>query len=268
VATVSSSGTVTAVAAGSATITGTYEGQSGSVALTVSEEEDAEEEVATVTETFEFDPVPPDDIMLDDTGHFRVNITQNGTSERIVDGVTSSNPTVLTLALEGDRWRYTGTGAGSAEIRVVHGDSRRLTHAIQVEVPPTPWSRTGTGNTIIDIPTRITRIRVEGEYNGYSSNFIVWCGVSGEGVTLMVNELLGTGWGDTSYSGIHSALRTYSDEPCRELEIESSSGVQWSFTETSPRSGLSPAATTGSLAGDVDAVQRLRRQAKTKRQQR
>ena len=224
-----------------------------------------------VTETFEFDPVPPNDIMEGDTGHFRVNMTRNGTRERIVDGVTSSAPTVLTLALEGDRWRYTGTGPGTAEIRVVHGDSRRLTHAMRVQERPTPWSRTGTGATIIDLPTRITRIRIEGEYNGRGENFVVWCGVSGDRGGLLVNEILGTRSGySTTYSGIHSARRSYGGrgQPCRELQVRHSSGVRWSITETAPRSGLSPAATTGSLAGDVDAVQRLRRQATTAPRQR
>ena len=224
-----------------------------------------------VTETFEFDPVPPTDIMEGDTGHFRVNIIRNGTRERIVDGVTSSAPTVLTLALEGDRWRYTGTGPGTAEIRVVHGDSRRLTHAMRVQERPTSWSRTGTGATIIDLPTRITRIRIEGEYNGRIENFVVWCGVSGDRGGLLVNEILGTSSGySTTYSGIHSARRSYggSGQPCRELQVEHSSGVRWSITETAPRSGLSPAATTGSLAGDVDVVQRLRRHATTAPRQR
>jgi hypothetical protein len=273
VATVSSSGTVTAVAAGSATITATYEGQSGSVALTVSE--------VTVTETFEFDPLPPSDIMEGDTGHFRVNITRNGTSERIVDGVTSSAPTVLTLKLEGDRWRYTGTGPGTAEIRVVYGDSRRLTHAVRVEERPTPWSSAGSGATIIDLPTRITRIRITGTYNGSSENFTVWCGIPSDRGGLLVNEILGTRsyTSGTTYSGIHSALRSYggTGQPCRELQVKYASGVQWSITETAPRSGLSetaprsglsPAATTGSLADDVAAEQRLRRQVETARRQR
>ncbi len=140
----------------------------------------------------------------------------------------------------------------------------------------TPWSRTGTGATIMYLPTRITHIRIEGEHNGQLVvNFIVWCGSGDDLGGLLVNEILGTYSGySTTYSGIHSALRSYSTagQPCGELEVITSSDLQWSITETAPRSGLSetaprsglsPAATTGSLAGDVDAVQRLRRQATT-----
>lgn len=43
---------------------------------------------------------------------------------------------MLRLALEGDRWRYTGIVAGTAEIRVTQDDTRRLTHAVDVRAAP------------------------------------------------------------------------------------------------------------------------------------
>ena len=92
-----------------------------------------------VEPTFAFDPAPPATIMAGDTGHFRVNIIEaTGSRQRLTTGVTSSAESVVRINLEGDRWRYTGVGAGSAEIRVVHNDKRRLTHTMTVQAPPEP----------------------------------------------------------------------------------------------------------------------------------
>ena len=85
---------------------------------------------------YAFAPLPPSRIEVGDTGHFRVNVTRNGSRERLTEGVSSSAPNVLELRLEGDRYRYTGRGVGTAEIRVSHEGERRLTHTVQVERGP------------------------------------------------------------------------------------------------------------------------------------
>ena len=81
------------------------------------------------------------------------------------------------------------------------------------------WQVAGTGASIFDIPAAITRIRIEGEYSGRSENFVVWCGAPGDRGALLVNEILGTYWDRTTYSGIHPARREYNSagDPCREL---------------------------------------------------
>ena len=84
---------------------------------------------------FAFEPVPPATITRGDAGHFRVNITRDGNRERLTDGVTSSAESVVRLDPEGDRYRYTGVGAGHAEIRVEYEGERRLTHSMTVEQP-------------------------------------------------------------------------------------------------------------------------------------
>ena len=84
------------------------------------------------------------------------------------------------------------------------------------------WSRSGAGDMVFDMPTYVKRVRIIGTYNGYSSNFIVWVGGD-----LLVNELLGTGWGQTRYDGTHLTTGGV-------VEIKHSSGVSWSFTEVSP----------------------------------
>jgi hypothetical protein len=83
----------------------------------------------------------------------------------------------------------------------------------------TIWSRSGQGDMVFDMPTYVSRVRIIGIYTGYSSNFIVYVGGH-----LLVNELLGTGWGTTSYDG---TLLTTGGV----VEIKYSSGVSWSFTE-------------------------------------
>ncbi len=90
---------------------------------------------------------------------------------------------------------------------------------------PTPrplWSQNGTGDMVFDMPLDVARVRVVGTYTGYSSNFVVWIN---KPRTLLVNELLGTGWGKTVYDG---TLLTGGGGV---VSIEGSSGVAWSFTE-------------------------------------
>ncbi len=87
---------------------------------------------------------------------------------------------------------------------------------------PALWTRAGTGDMVFDMPSYVARVRVVGTYTGHSSNFIVWIN---KPRTLLVNELLGTGWGKTTYDG------TLLTEGGGVVSIEGSSGVVWSFTE-------------------------------------
>ena len=112
-------------------------------------------------------------------------------------------------------------------------------------VPPTQtWTRQGSGPAILDLPSRIQRIRIEGTYNGFGVNFVVWCGVSGDRGCLLVNEILGTASvaSGTRYSGVHSALRSYGGrgQPCRELAIEYSVGVDWKILEVAAQMLVPP----------------------------
>ena len=127
--------------------------------------------------------------------------------------------------------------------------------------PGASWSALGLGATILELPTHIRRIRIEGEYSGFGENFIVWCGPPEDRGGLLVNEILGTSGIaiGTRYAGVHSALRAYGGrgEPCRELSIEHSFGVQWRITQVDSNSASfgSDAVPRGrSLLGDVRAV--------------
>lgn len=86
-------------------------------------------------------------------------------------------------------------------------------------LPTVPFRRIGTGDTVFDMPTYFTRIRVTGTYTGNSSNFIVY--VAGR---LLVNELLGRAWNTTVFDGTYLTSGGVT-------EIKLSSGVAWTFTE-------------------------------------
>ena len=88
------------------------------------------------------------------------------------------------------------------------------------DTPPVTWSHSGVGNTVFDKPMSARRVRVTGTYSGRSQNFAVYCGGR-----LMINTIIGTSRSPSSYSGIHNMGH------CGEVEIVSSEGVQWSFTE-------------------------------------
>ena len=90
----------------------------------------------------------------------------------------------------------------------------------------TPWRASGTGANIIDMPERVTRIRITGEYQGSLANFTVWCGSPGDRGGLLVNETLGTR-DLTRYEGIHTARRTYGGAGVRSRRTVSGIGDQW-----------------------------------------
>jgi hypothetical protein len=88
-----------------------------------------------------------------------------------------------------------------------------------IHVDPPLWLRGGTGDTVFDMPTYITRVRIVADYPGSSSNFIVYIGGR-----LIVNELVGRSWGQPHFEGTYLTAGGV-------VEIKHSSGVAWSLTE-------------------------------------
>ena len=86
---------------------------------------------------------------------------------------------------------------------------------------PNPiYTKTGTGDNVFDIPSYVTRVKITGDYSGNSSNFIVY--IAGK---LVVNELVGRGWGQTHFEG------TYLIAGGGVAQVQLSSGVSWTVTE-------------------------------------
>ena len=199
------------------------------------------------------------ELVVGETVQLAANIEMSDGSvrENVSAEWTSSNTTVARVSNNG---LVTARQPGVFSVSVqAEGLTARIT-GLRVVPRLEPWSRSGTGATILDLPTRITRIRIEGEYTGRVEHFSVWCGSFGDYGGLLVNEIIGTN-SSTRYSGVHSALRRYNNRgaPCRELEI-GGTGVRWTITEVAPTSGLSLAVSKGSLSADLDAVERAKAQ--------
>lgn len=133
--------------------------------------------------------------------------TTNANGEYRFDGLTSGNANLSANA----------SGYSESRAGIFINGTNTLNFALQ---RAQLWSQSGQGNSVFDKPSFVTRARITGSFTGFSSNFVVWCGRS-----LLVNELLGTGWGTTRYEGTHSTSN------CTEIRVENSSGVSWTFTE-------------------------------------
>jgi len=137
----------------------------------------------------------------------------DGTTKAATGTWGSDNMNVATVNQSG---LVTGVSAGNATIFIDTTSGLRGSKKMKVR---NLWSKSGKGDSVFNMPTYVSRVRVIGTYTGYSSNFIVY--VDG---WLLVNELLGTGWGTTTYDG---TLLTSGGV----VEIKYSSGVSWSFTQ-------------------------------------
>ena len=95
----------------------------------------------------------------------------------------------------------------------ITGDTRR-----DVRVTPF-WTASGIGNTVLDMPTYVSRVRITGRYDSNSTNFVVRIGGR-----LIVNELLGRAWSSTTYNGLHLVSGGVT-------EITLSRDVTWTFAQ-------------------------------------
>ena len=213
----------------------------------------------------------------DDVDYFRVEVAESGVLVvALTTGGLDTHGTIEDSAGtflasnddggEGSNFRVTVTvDAGTYYIRVRGFDDESGPYTLHVEVRELEegdWSATGTGARLLDLPNDIEYVRITGEFQGNSQNFTVWCGsdTDDDRGGLLVNELMGTSWDQTRFSGIFSTRRRYNNagDPCGQLEINYSVGVQWTITEVaSPRGKVvSISAATGSEFEDRQAVQR------------
>ncbi len=94
------------------------------------------------------------------------------------------------------------------------------------------FSRSGNGNDVFTIPSYISKVRITGTYTANSSNFVVWNGppnTNCDGTInvnchLVVNDLIGTGWGKTVSDGVYLVSQNG-------FQIILSTGVAWTLTE-------------------------------------
>ena len=122
-------------------------------------------------------------------------------------GLTVAVTAVLTAC--GGEGGYTGTLNGS-KTPVVSSPA---------PIQSASFSKTGTGDTVFDLPSSVTRIQIQATYNGNSSNFIVH--IAGN---LIVNELLGSSYKSVNSDGTYLLIGGGT------VEVTNSSGVLWTFT--------------------------------------
>lgn len=109
---------------------------------------------------------------------------------------------------------YSRSGYNSQTSNVtLTGDTRRDVNLVPL------WTVSGVGNTVFDMPSYVSRVRITGRYDSNSSNFIVRIGGR-----LVVNELLGRAWSSTTYNGLHLTTGGV-------VEITNSRDVTWTFTQ-------------------------------------
>lgn len=101
------------------------------------------------------------------------------------------------------------------------------------DIPRCCWTHAGSGDAVFTMPAHVQTVRVTASFPGTSSNFIVWIGPAGAGCSvtiaagcrLIVNELLGTIFGPTTYAG------TVETGGGGQVAITNSTGVAWTLTE-------------------------------------
>lgn len=163
-----------------------------------------------------------------------IMIANSGNAALTVTSLVTSNAAVLTAS-----WTSGTIGAGGSQPVTItfkptatqyysgnisvncdktSGDSGINWWGYGVDTSPL-WTMSGTGDTVFDMPTKVRRVKIVGDYTSYSSNFIVKIAGS-----LVVNELIGTGWGTTHFEGTYLTSGGT-------VQITNSSGVRWTFTE-------------------------------------
>lgn len=108
------------------------------------------------------------------------------------------------------------------------------------------WAHSGQGATVFDKPLSITRVRIRSSFSGTSENFIVWCRSPSE--DLIVNELVGSTWDNDGTEGV------YRMADCREVEVNTGSGVSWQFSQEGGATAFAPARSWAHTTGAGDEL--------------
>lgn len=179
------------------------------------------------------------DIPINQSSTQTLRIRNTGNSPLSITGVTGNNS--ITAVLKASWTSGTIPAGGSQDIAfaftptearaysatiTINGDQTSGTNTIAMtgrgSLSGVPiFSRSGSGDTVFDMPTYIRRVRIQGNFGGRCQNFAVKIGGD-----LLVNEILGTcsiAIG-RSYDGTHTTTGGV-------VEITISSGVNWTISE-------------------------------------
>lgn len=164
-----------------------------------------------------------------------LNIGNQGNATLTFTGITgpcasflTATPTSGTIAPGGNvvvsiRFAPTGTSNVSCNGNLTvasDATSGGNTIAITASGLRAVFRQSGSGDSVFDMPLDVVRVHIVGNYGGSSSNFILK--IAGR---LIVNELVGTFWGQVRYEG---TLLTGGGGV---VAITNSSGVAWLVEE-------------------------------------
>ena len=128
---------------------------------------------------------------------------------------------------------------------------------------PTPagWSASGQGPNFFTKPIDAVRVRIRSSFSGNAGNFIVWCRAPSQ--DLIVNELIGSGFGNTGTEGVYRMAN------CTDVEVDTEQNAQWWFTQESGTAFTPPRSWTNATGAgadlSIDALVALAKAAETER---
>jgi hypothetical protein len=154
----------------------------------------------------------------------------NANTNAPVGGATVSvTTTANTSATDGNGFfSIPGVQAGSVTVTIAAASYNRGVETFTLPAADTRrdirivpfWTARGSGNTVFDMPTNVSRVRIVGTLTGGLSNFIVRIGGR-----LVVNEIIGNRSGySTRTEGLYLTNGGV-------VEITNSTGVDWTFAQ-------------------------------------
>jgi hypothetical protein len=155
-------------------------------------------------------------------------------------GIPSASVTILDGANAGKtvqtdpagHYELTGLTSGGFNVSITSSGFIGVTRPVNLSanstlsaalLPSALFTQSGVGDNVFTVPGYVTKVRIDGSYQGSCQNFIVKAGTS-----LLVNIIIGT----CSVADTHSPFSgTYVITPGSQVQITSSTGIAWTFTE-------------------------------------
>ncbi|MCY3842717.1 MAG: hypothetical protein OXH69_04165 [Acidobacteria bacterium] len=159
---------------------------------------------------------------------------------------------------EADRFFPTAGQSCTGSVKQFSLDRKgvQINCADTTEVPGRLWTIGGVGPDYFAKPADAVRVRIKSGFHGSSDSFIVYCGEN-----LIVNELVGTDWGNTGTDGYYRMLER-SGDPCTEVRVGAGQDVTWVFEKQPSLTAYTPPRSWSDVSGagldlDAEALQDL-----------
>ena len=184
----------------------------------------------------------PGSLAVGDTVRYHAVVVRDDGSIVPADSVFWSSPQRLLVAVR-PGGLVNGVASGTFGLHARSAGRTASRSGLIVHPAPQPWSASGTGTALVDVPARVERVRVVAENPRASSrNFVLWCGAPGDRGGKLVDLRLGTGSSArlVRYDAEHSARRYYGEslQPCLQFDVFRGADVSWTLTEVLPLGSL------------------------------